>query len=319
VSRSTVSRRGFLAAGTGLAALTVLGACGTKEQVDAPAPTLRDVQTDKGTVKVPAKAAKVACADFYGAFAVADLGLVPVGASGGGYDQSGPLYAPKLGAVPVVGDYTKPDPEKIAGTDPDLILRTIDTDDALYKQLTGIAPTVVISFQKLSLTEVTSRIGDVLGRKREADALLAKYNSRTQEIRTKYAAVLGRHTFTYAQAASDTTWWTLGEKWTDTKVLVDCGVRLAEPSKSQTDPTKEYSMEQIGVLAQTDVLLVPSTIDGTAEATENAPLSGNSLWKQLPAVQAGRVFPVLNGAASLGTALELLDVFDTKVLAKLAG
>jgi hypothetical protein len=85
------------------------------------------------------------------------------------------------------------------------------------------------------------------------------------------------------------------------------------------EPTKEYSMEQVGVLAQTDVLLVPSTIDGTAEAPENAPLSGSSLWKQLPAVQAGRVFPVLNGAASLGTALELLEVFDTKVLAKLAG
>jgi hypothetical protein len=33
----------------------------------------------------------------------------------------------------------------------------------------------------------------------------------------------------------------------------------------------------------------------------------------------GRVFPVLNGAASLGTALELVDVFDAKVLAKLAG
>ena len=92
--------------------------------------------------------------------------------------------------------------------------------------------------------------------------------------------------------------WTLGEKWTDTKVLVDCGARLAEPSKSQTDPTKEYSMEQIGVLDRTDVLLVPSTIDGTAEAPENAPLSGNSLWKQLPAVKAGRVFPVLNGAAT---------------------
>jgi|1185.fasta_scaffold673949_1 hypothetical protein len=56
-------------------ALTVLGACGTKEQAAPAAPTLRDVQTDKGPVKVPAKAAKAAkvvCADFYGAFAVAD-------------------------------------------------------------------------------------------------------------------------------------------------------------------------------------------------------------------------------------------------------
>ncbi|MBE1470315.1 ABC transporter substrate-binding protein [Kibdelosporangium phytohabitans] len=324
--RTSVSRRGFLAAGGGIAALTVLGACGNSGDsgsggnapTSAAPPAEREVQTDKGAVKVPGKAQKVACADFFGAFVVADLGLVPVGASGGGYDKSGPLYAPKLGKVPVVGDFTKPDPEKIAGTDPDLILRTIDTDDALYKQLTGIAPTVVVSFQKLSLTEVTTRIGDILGRKEEAGKLLAEYNKRTQEIKTKHAAVLGKYTFTYAQSATDTTFWTLGEKWTDTKVLVDCGARLAEPSKSQTDPTKEYSMEQIGILGQSDVLLVPSTIDGTAEAPENAPLTSNALWKQLPAVKAGRVFPVLSGAASLGTGLELVTVFD-KVLTKLAG
>nr|CEL19994.1 ABC-type Fe3+-siderophore transport system, permease component [Kibdelosporangium sp. MJ126-NF4]CTQ97218.1 ABC-type Fe3+-siderophore transport system, permease component [Kibdelosporangium sp. MJ126-NF4] len=314
-----MSRRGFLTAGTGIAALTVLGACGDSGDSGSttPAPSERDVQTDKGTIKVPAKAQRVVCADFYGAFVVADLGLIPVGVSGSGYDKTGPLYAPKLGKVPVVGDFTKPDPEKIAGTDPDVILRTIDTDDALYKQLTGIAPTTVISFQKLLLTEVTSRIGDILGRRAEADTLLAEYTKRTQEIKTKHAAVLGKYTFTYVQTASDTTFLSLGEKWTDTKVLMDCGARLAEPSKSQPEQVKEYSLEQLGVLAQSDVLLVPSTIDG-ADSPDNALLNNNALWKQLPAVKAGKVFPVLNGTASLGTGLELVTVFD-KVLTKLAG
>ncbi|OLF18526.1 ABC transporter substrate-binding protein [Actinophytocola xanthii] len=174
-----------------------------------------------------------------------------------------------------------------------------------------------ISFQQLSLTEVATRLGEVLGRTAEADALLAEYESACAEIRTRHADVLGRYTFTFAHAASDTTFWTLGEKWTDTKVLVDCGAKLAEPSVSQPEPTQEFAMERIPVLAESGGLLVPSGPDGLTEAPDNKPLTGNALWAQLPAVNAGRVWPVLSGAASLGTALELVERFDT-VLTELA-
>lgn len=310
----TVSRRGFLAGTAGLATVTFLTACGNDDEGVAGE---REVDTDKGRVSVPERAAKVACADFFGAFAVVDLGLVPVAASGSGYADTGPRYEDKLANVPLVGDFTTPDPEKIADTGPDLILRTIDTDDALYDQLTGVAPTVVISFQQLSLTEVATRVGDVLGRSAEAKKLLAEYESACAAIRSKHADVLAANTFTFAQAASDTTFWTLGEKWTDTKVLVDCGVTLAEPSASQAEPTQEFAMERITVLADTDVLLIPSGPDGVTEAPDNKPLTGNALWAQLPAAKAGRVWPVLSGAASLGTALELVERFDT-VLTELA-
>lgn len=312
-----VSRRGFLAGTTGAAAIAFLAACGGDDQGGAAAAG-REVETDKGPVTVPDKATKVACADFFGAFAVVDLGLVPVAVCGSHYEDTGPRYETTLAEVPLVGDFTTPDPEKLAGTDPDLILRTIDTDDALYEQLRGITPaTVVISFQQLSLTEVATRVGDVLGRRKEADALLAEYEAACEDIRTRHADVLGRYTFTFAQAASDTTFWTLGEKWTDTKVLVDCGVTLAEPSASQAEPTEEFSLERISVLADSGVLLIPSGPDGVTEAPDNKPLTSNALWGQLPAVTQGRVWPVLSGAASLGTALELVERFDT-VLTELA-
>lgn len=123
---------------------------------------------------------------------------------------SGPTYAPQLAKVPLFGDFATPDPEKVADTEPDLILRTIDTDDALYEQVAGIAPTVVISFQQLSLTEVAIR-------PEQAAALLAKYEGRCAEMRSTHADVLERFTFTFAPVASDATFWTLGEKWTDTK------------------------------------------------------------------------------------------------------
>lgn len=305
-------RRGLLTGGLGVAGALLLGACGD----DGGAPAAdggageRTVQTDKGEVTVPANPSRVVCADYFGAFAVVDLGLVPVGVSGGGYETTGDTYAPKLAEVPVVGDWTEPDVEKISGAEPDLILRTIDTPDELYEQLSKIAPTVVISFQQLTLLEVASRIGDVLGRTTQADDLLTRYRDRTGEIKQKHQAVLDEYSFTFVQVASDTTFWTLGPAWTDTTVLVDSGLRLAEPAASQPDPTQEYSFEQIGVLEQTGVLLVPSDADGTTPAPDNVALTDSALWQQLPAVQAGRVYPILSGAASLGTGLELVERID---------
>ncbi|WP_433158056.1 ABC transporter substrate-binding protein [Kribbella sp. CA-247076] len=311
-----VRRRSVLAVSAGMAA-TFLSGCGDDAPASPAAPTERTVETDKGPVVVPAAAQRVACADFYGAFAVVDLGLVPTAVSGSGYDGTGERYAPKLAGVPSVGDFTEPNPEKVAAGKPDLILRTIDTGDALYRQLSAIAPTVVISFQKLKLPEVAVRCGDVLGRKEQADALLDEYRRRCDELKSRHASVLAKNTFTFVQSASDSTFWTLGPKWTDTQVLLDCGVRLAMPSAGQTQPTQEYSNERLDVLSQSSVLLIPSGPDGVTSAPENKPLTDSPVWRLQPAVRARKVWPVISGASSLGNALELVTRLDT-VLTELA-
>jgi iron complex transport system substrate-binding protein len=318
---AALGRRGFLIGGAGVAAGLLLGGCGADggEPVatGASAATDRQVQTDKGPVTVPADPAKVVCADYYGAFALVDLGLVPVGVGGGGYEGTGAFYGDKLKSVPVTGDYTEPDVEKIAAAGPDLILRTIDTPDALYQQLTQIAPTVVISFQQLSLLDVANRVGEVLGRATQAQALLASYQQKTAAVKQKHAATLAKYTFSFVQVASDTTFWTLGPTWTDTTVLIACGVQLAEPSKSQTEQTKEYSFEKIGVVEASGALLIPAGPDGVTASPDNAALTGTPVWKNLSAVQAGRVYPIVSGASSLGTGIQLADRMDA-VLTQLA-
>ncbi|GAA0626436.1 ABC transporter substrate-binding protein [Kribbella sandramycini] len=305
---NNLHRRQFLTVSAGLTA-SLLTACGADDAGPAPA-ARRTVATDKGPVEVPMVAQRVVCADFYGAFAVVDLGMIPIAAAGTGYADTGPRYAPKLKGVTLIGDFTEPNPERVAAAGPDLILRTIDTSDALYRQLSEIAPTVVISFQKLTLPDVAVRCGEVLGRKPQADALLALYRQRCAELKTKYADTLARLTFTFAQAASDATFWTLGKAWTDTQVLLDCGGRLAAPSATQDKATQEYSTERIGILKDSDVLLIPAGPDGKTAAPDNAPLTGSPLWPTLPAVRAGRVYPVVSGASSLGNALELVDRLD---------
>ncbi len=303
MEQAVLTRRKLLGAGVAAGGGGWLAGCAAPEA--APVAGDREVDTDHGPVRVPIRPERVVCGDFYGAFAVADLDLVPVGAGGAGYAGTGPGYAEKLAGVPSTGDFTEPDLEQVAAQRPDLILRTIDTDDDLYQRLTAIAPTVVISFQQLSLVDVANRIGSVLGRVAESDQLTAQYRDATAAIRHDHAGLLQANRASYVAMATENTFWTHGPAWTDTSVLVDCGVRLAEPSASQTGPTAEHSLEKLDVLAESTYLFINAGPDGRTAAEDTEPLTGTRLWSTLPAVQAGRVYPIPYGAASLGTALEL--------------
>lgn len=160
-----------------------------------------------------------------------------------------------------------------------------------WRRLTAIAPTVVISFQRLSLVEVANRIGTVLGRIAEADQLTARYRDETAAIGRDFAELLRATTVSYVAMAGETTFWTHGPAWTDTSVLLDCGVRLAEPSASQQTATVEYSLERLDVLAASSLLLINAGPDGRTAAEDTKLLTGSKLWATLPAVRAGRVRP----------------------------
>lgn len=303
---AALTRRGLLGAGVAAGGGWLAGCAPAEPTTEPTTGTDREVATDHGPVRVPVRPERVVCADFYGAFAVADLGLVPVGAGGTGYAGTGPIYAEKLAGVPSIGDFTEPDLEQVAAQRPDLILRTIDTDDDLYQQLTAIAPTVVISFQQLSLVDVANRVGSVLGRVAESDQLTAQYRDETTALRNDHAEPLRANLASYVAMATESTFWTHGPAWTDTSVLIDCGVRLAEPSASQPTPTVEHSLEKLDLLTESTYLFINAGPDGRTAAEDTTPLTETRLWSTLPAVRAGRVYPIPYGAASLGTALELI-------------
>jgi len=302
--QSALTRR-TLMAGAALAAFAPTR--GLAQTTPATPATTRDVETDKGIVTVPFRAERVVCADFYGAFAVVDLGIVPIGAGGLGFSPTGEPYATLLADVPSIGDWTNPDLEKVLAAEPDLILRTIDTQDDLYQLLSAIAPTAVLSFQSLSLPEVAVRVGEVLGREEEAATLLKQYESLCGELAVQHAEVLESTTFSYVMSASESSFWTMGPTWTDTTVMLDAGLKLAEPSASQTDQVTEYSMEELGLLVDSDVILINADSDGRTPAPDTEILTESPLWASIPAVAAGNVFAIPYGAASLGAGIVLVE------------
>lgn len=303
----TALPRRLLAALLVLLVPVVLAACGDDSEGGGGDATggddTRVVSTDQGDVTVPADPQRVVAADFYAAFTLVDLGVVPVGVVGDGYDDQPERYSEPLAGAESIGTFEELDYEAVLALEPDVIVRSIDTEADVYERLSDIAPTVVVSFQQRSLEEVTAELGAALNRDDEATDLLAEYEERTGQIAEEYADVLAATTFALVSPTGDGSWWLYGRSWTDLTVLTDAGAVLAPPADQQTEQTTTRPLEDIPVLDQAGVLLLDALWD-------NAELTGSRLWAGLPAVQAGHVYTITTGTSSIGNGLEVLDEFE---------
>lgn len=294
------------------APLTTFAASASAPDPSAPDPSpTRVIETGRGPVEVPATATRVVAADYYGQYPLVDLGVVPVGIVGGApYNDP---YASAVADAAVVGDWDGPFLEPIAALEPDLILRTVDTDDGLYAGLSVIAPTVEISFQQLSFEEVMLEVGAAVGRTEQAEALVAAYHVRAEQIAADHAEVIATTRWATLSPLEGGQWFLLSPAWPDNVVLGDAGIRFAdavvELGETSDDYAVERSLEAIALLADADVILVPADTEGEIDVSM-AEIVDSAIWQTLPAVQAGNVFAAPSGTSSLGMAAELLDRVD---------
>jgi iron complex transport system substrate-binding protein len=274
--------------------------------------TTRIVETSRGPVEVPERAAAVVAGDYYGQYSLVDLGVTPVGITGGA--PSGEPYASALADVPIVGDWAAADPEQVAAVTPDLVLLTVDTDDRLYDLLSEVAPTVEISFQQLSLEDVMTRVGQAVGREAEAARLISDYEARAAAIADEFADTLAATTWATFSPAEPGSWFLLSPEWPDNAVISRAGVQFSdavvELGDSSDDYAAERSLEELTLLGDADVILVPADPDGNIDATMQ-PYLESPIWQALPAVQAGNVFPAPWGTSSIGMADDLLTALET--------
>ncbi|MDF1488720.1 ABC transporter substrate-binding protein [Tessaracoccus caeni] len=223
--------------------------------------TTREVDTDLGKVTVPGEATRVVAGDYFVGFTLMDLGVPLVGVSGSDYSDQGETYSEGAKDAEMVGTWTDVDYEAILAAKPDLIVRGIDTDEDTYKRLSDIAPTVVISFQGLSLNEVTQRVGDVVGRSDKATELIEELETRTTKIKTEHADALADNTFDLVTPTGDGQWWLYGPAWTDLTVLTQAGAQLGVTAAGQTEQVVPYAYEQLDILEEADVILTDAYTD----------------------------------------------------------
>ncbi len=114
---------------------------------------------------------------------VMTLGVKPVGAveaiEGAGY----PKYLEGTEGIENVGSIEQPNLEKIASLDPDLILSSELRHEAVYEQLSEIAPTVFTETTGVTWKENFKVHAEALGRTEEAGIVKKEYQARVDEFR----------------------------------------------------------------------------------------------------------------------------------------
>ncbi|MEJ5914374.1 ABC transporter substrate-binding protein [Pseudokineococcus sp. 1T1Z-3] len=294
---TTPARRRSAALGLVGAALLLAPACAGPGTDSGDAAPTRTVDTVMGEVAVPEPEDIDSVVVLEGrrdtdVVLALDLPLVgyPSRDPADGYELRGPLAdgleaADAQGAQPLflVDEINL---EAIAQVAPDLIVSRSTELEPIMAELQAIAPVVPIGNQDETTWQADLlTVGAATGRTAEAEALIAEYDARVQEIRTRYAEQIATTSvvpFEYDDEGTD-----VGGGRLESMVLQDVGALPSEAFAQALDSgeTVEFSFEQTRTAYDdADAILVFVT-----SAQMWASMGQDALWTSLPAVEQGQV------------------------------
>jgi iron complex transport system substrate-binding protein len=268
-----------------------------------------------GETCVPASVTRVVTLETGELDSAVALGLPPVGA-GSWLSAEGPWPAyleDALADTIYIGLGDRPNLEAIVALAPDLILGSKLRHEALFEQLSQIAPTVFTETVGVVWKENLLLHGEALGRLEAARALLDAYETRARDLQAKLGderpevsivRFLPGEIRVYQKASFSGT------------VLADAGLPRP-PSGDVDDFAASITEEGIPDIGG-DVIF--TTVYGTQNETDYARVTTGPLWRSLPAVQAGRVYRVPDETwmtgVGIGAAERILDDLETYLLGR---
>jgi iron complex transport system substrate-binding protein len=212
--------------------------------------------------------------------------------------------------------------EAIASVKPDLIVIGVPKPvlaDIDVERLQAVAPVVAIGPTVPDAWRELSRLqADAAGALQNFDVAQADYEARAAELKAKYATALTGlqfgHLGAYGEVAQGTFHREFAGSW-GTNIAQDIGVTYYGEPQEKTggggDVSEYPSIEQIPEsFAEADVITYSVQPDGTPAEPVQYVLD-SELWKNLPAVQAGKAFPVrYTEAATFPSAMLTLGALD---------
>lgn len=289
------SRRTFVAtAGAGLAAVGALRggsglAQGTPSAATPGAGETRVVGSAMGEVEIPANPQRVVALDGPVLDACFALGVTPVGAPTGVAGAPWPGYlGPGTEGIVNVGDITEPDLEAIAALEPDLIVSLQFRHEAIYEQLSGIAPTVLSPHDSEGWREGFLVYADALNRNEAAPAVVEAFETRVGEVRAGLGEAVDETTVSVIRVLTGQVRSYQASSFSGT-VLAAVGLQRPPSQQGTEDTWLEQSLERLNEI-DADVLFVTLWSGSTQEDLDQ--LLENPLWATLPVVQANRVYRV---------------------------
>ncbi|UYM06461.1 ABC transporter substrate-binding protein [Solicola gregarius] len=291
------------------ACLLLLGiaACGGLDDTSDSAARTRTVDTANGPVEVPERPERVVVLDTGELDDALALGVTPVGAVTTDVDSEFLGYlGDRTDGIEPVGTITEPNLEKIAALEPDVILSSKVRHEALYDQLSDIAPTVFSENVGYPWKQNFRLHAEALGLEGKAADLMAAYEAKAARVDK---ALPDDTVISLVRFVPDQTR-LYSDKSFSGVITADVGAQVPEPARG-ADTFVELSPEKLG-LADADYLLTSTY--GAAEDTEQAAITKSGLWTNLDAVEDGRTGQIdddlITGIGILA-ANEVLDSMDS--------
>ncbi|TDD55191.1 ABC transporter substrate-binding protein [Saccharopolyspora elongata] len=319
-----------LARSLGVVAALVVAAAGLAGCGAGGSATTADAQTrvfaaDNGQITIPAKPQRVIATGYaVPALIEADAPLVGISA----WARGVPMFTPEDLATyekldKVAGESAaETNYEAIAKARPDLIVIGVPTPvlgDVDVERLNAVAPVVAIGPKNpAEWRELTRKYADAAGALENYDAAKTEYEAKAAELKQKYQPVLPGlklgHVGSYGQVAKGNFQREFNKSW-GTSVINDIGGNYYGDVKvkggGSRDVSEYPSIEELpAAFAEADAITYSVKPDGTASPAVQYVLD-SELWKNLPAVKAGKVFPIrYTEAATYPEAMRALDAID---------
>lgn len=259
--------------------------CGTLNLAQA-----RDVVHAMGTTTVKDTPTRIVALTNEATEDLLAMGIVPVGAvrSANASPWFEHISEPLVDTV-VVGEELAPDLESIAALEPDLILGNKKRHEAIYGQLSAIAPTVYVENVTGQWKQNILVYAEAAGRTPQAEAALAAYEARIEDLRTALGDQLSEKLGLVRFIAGQN--YAYNNDSFSGSILRDLG--FARPmSQDKPGLAEKITMERIPEL-DGDRLLYFSYETGDGLALKEAETwMASPLWQAMGVAQAGQIHGV---------------------------
>lgn len=253
----------------------------------APGEFPRTIRHAMGETTIERAPVRVVTLDTGELDAMVELGVKPVGVVDYGADGLPTYFDPEtIEGVEVVGTIDEPNLEAIAALRPDLILSSKLRHEAIYAQLSQIAPTVFAERPGVTWKLNFDLYAQAVGREEQAEGTVAEYQERVAELNEQLPAERPEVSVVRVMADGNIR---LYQRANFLGILLtDLGFPRPE-TQNVDDFAAEVSMEQ---LEQADGELIIYAVFDATKNTHAATVEASPIWKSLSGVEAGEVHTV---------------------------
>lgn len=269
---------------------------------EACGPGFRSVRHAMGESCVPDVPRRVVVLDTGEIDNALALGVPVVGAPVGDIEKYQAYLRPRLSGIADTGTILEPNLEAILSVRPDLILGSRQRYEAVYDELSAIAPTVFTESLWVPWQDNFMLQAEATGLEYKAEELMAEYENRVAEVRNAIGDNLGDTTVSVIRFLPGEVRLYLKNSYIG-YILEDVGLRRPESQDSGVFVSK-ISLEQVRD-ADADYIFI------TGHARDDSELADfleSPLWQTLEGVKNGRAIDVNDDTWIVGLAIQAANM-----------